>query len=126
MKMNKLQQEWDELEKAGLLDHEELTKEQENELYDEFLDEVENSQTKNSYVEAVCVGSPLSLPVFNEESDQWEVPFEESSTDYNPYATDADRDILFVSCESAEEACNIYNHYLLNPITEEEEEVEAK
>ena len=39
----------------------------------------------NNYIEAVCIGKPLSLPEYNEESEQWEVHFEESPTPWHPY-----------------------------------------
>ena len=32
----------------------------------------------NSYIESVCVGKPLDLPSFDEDSELWEVYFEES------------------------------------------------
>lgn len=114
MNNSTLEKEWTELEANGLLEYDELTQEQEDALYDEFLEETKDAQSRNSYVEAVCVGAPLGLPEYNEATEQWEVAFEESPTDWHPLLDD--RDILFVSCEDSEEACNIYNYYLQNPV----------
>jgi hypothetical protein len=72
----------------------------------------------NNYIEAVCIGKPMDLPEYNEDTEEWEVYFEESPTSWNPYA---DRDIISYSCESADEACEIYNYYNQHPVTEEEE-----
>ncbi len=46
----------------------------------------------NDYIEAVCVGKPLDLPTWNEESEKYEVYFEESETPWFPY--DIPRDII--------------------------------
>ena len=40
----------------------------------------------NDYIEAVCVGKPMGLPEYNEDTEEWEVYFEESETPWNPYA----------------------------------------
>ena len=74
----------------------------------------------NNYIEAVCIGKPLDLPEYNEDTEQWEVHFEESETPWFPY--DIPRDIISYSCESAEEACELYNHYNINPIEEDIDE----
>ena len=76
----------------------------------------------NSYIEAVCTGKPLDLPSYDEDSELWEVFFEESET---PWSNEQ-RDIIGVPCESAEEACNIYNHYNQNPIGEETNEEDTE
>ena len=34
----------------------------------------------NNYIEAVCEGRPLDLPNYNEDTEQWELFFEESET----------------------------------------------
>ena len=76
----------------------------------------------NDYIEAVCVGKPLDLPTWNEKSEKYEVYFEESETPWFPH--DIPRDIISYSCESADEACELYNYYNQNPvkeITEDEE-----
>ncbi|HBY66446.1 MAG TPA: hypothetical protein DEG69_00930 [Flavobacteriaceae bacterium] len=75
----------------------------------------------NNYIEAVCIGSPMDLPSYNEDTEQWEVYFEESETPWNPYA---DRDIISYSCEDADEACELYNYYIQNPVKEEKEDDE--
>ena len=62
----------------------------------------------NSYIEAVCVGKPLDLPSYDEDAELWEVFFEESETPWNPTL---ERDIISYSCESADEACEIYHYY---------------
>lgn len=67
----------------------------------------------NNYIEATCIGRPMDLPAYNENSEQWEVYFEESPTPWHPYD---ERDIISYSCESAEEACELYNHYNQNPV----------
>lgn len=72
----------------------------------------------NNYIEATCIGSPLDLPSFNESSEQWEVYFEESPTPWHPYD---EQDLISYSCESADEACEIYNYYNQNPIMKEKE-----
>ena len=77
---------------------------------------------KNNYIEATCIGRPLDLPTWDEESELWELFFEESHTDYHPYAK---RDIISVSFESAQEVTDAYNHYNQNPITGEEENEEV-
>jgi hypothetical protein len=69
--------------------------------------------TMNSYIDAVCEGKPLDLPNFNEDTEQWELAFEESETPWHPY--DSEKDILFVSFESAEEVTDAYNYYNQNP-----------
>ena len=74
----------------------------------------------NNYIEAVCVGKPLDLPTWNEESEKYEVYFEESETPWFPY--DIPRDIISYSCEDAEEACELYNYYNQNPVGEKKDE----
>ena len=69
----------------------------------------------NNYIEALCVGKPMDLPNYNEETEQWEVYFEENNDNYHPYFG---RDIISYGCESADEACALYNHYNINPIEE--------
>ena len=69
----------------------------------------------NDYIEAVCVGKPLGLPEYDMDAELWEVYFEESETPWS----DEPRDVIGVPCESAEEACEIYNHYNINPVLEE-------
>ena len=69
----------------------------------------------NDYIEAVCIGKPLGLPEYDEDAEQWSVYFEESETPWS----DEPRDVIGVPCESAEEACEIYNHYNINPVLEE-------
>ena len=32
----------------------------------------------NNYIEAVCIGKPMDLPEYNEDTELWEVYFEES------------------------------------------------
>ena len=32
----------------------------------------------NNYIEALCEGRPLDLPNYNEDTEQWEIHFEES------------------------------------------------
>jgi hypothetical protein len=78
--------------------------------------------TMNNYIEATCIGSPLGLPEYNEDTEQWEVFFEESETPWFPY--DIPRDILSVSFESADLACDVYNHYNQNPVKEETQDEE--
>lgn len=68
----------------------------------------------NNYIEAVCEGRPLDLPNYNEDTEQWEIYFEESATPYHPYDQ---KDLLAVSFDSAQEACDTYNYY--NTKTEE-------
>ena len=72
------------------------------------------------YIEAVCTGKPMGLPEYNEETEQWEVYFEESETPWG----DTFRDAIGVPCEDAQEATDIYNHYNQNPVTEQKEEYE--
>ena len=67
----------------------------------------------NNYIEAVCVGAPLELPSFNEDTEQWELFFEESETPWSPFT---DRDLLAVSFESSQEVCDAYNYYTQNPV----------
>lgn len=76
----------------------------------------------NNYIEAVCTGKPLGLPEYNEDTEQWEVHFEESPTPWHPYDT---IDMISHSCSSAEEACEIYNYYNQNPINEEQDNDES-
>lgn len=73
----------------------------------------------NNYIEATCIGSPLGLPEYNEDTEQWELFFEENHDEWNPYF---ERDILSVSFESVEEVTDAYNHYNLNPVMEEKED----
>jgi hypothetical protein len=78
----------------------------------------------NNYIEATCIGRPLDLPDYNEQLEQWSLWFEESKTSYHPY-DEAFReninfpDLISYSCDSAEEACELYNYYNQNPVTEE-------
>ena len=74
---------------------------------------------KNNYIEATCIGSPLGLPEFNDDTEQYEVFFEENHDDFHPYFQ---RDIISYSCEDADEATEIYNYYNQNPITENNNE----
>lgn len=76
--------------------------------------------TMNNYIEALCEGRPLDLPNYNEDTKQWEIHFEENRDDFHPYFQ---RDIISYSCETADEACELYNHYIKNPIQLEDEEV---
>jgi hypothetical protein len=69
----------------------------------------------NNYIEAVCEGRPLDLPNYNEDTEQWELFFEESETPW--FAHDIQRDLIAVSFESAQEACDAYNHYNTNTET---------
>jgi len=73
----------------------------------------------NNYIEAVCVGKPLDLPEYNEDTEQWEVHFEESPTPWHPYDNP---DLISYSCDSAEEACDLYNYYNQHPISDKDEE----
>lgn len=75
--------------------------------------------TMNNYIEATCIGSPLDLPEYNEDTEQWEVHFEESPTPWHPYDNP---DLISYSCESSEEACEIYNYYNQNPVGEKKDE----
>ena len=70
----------------------------------------------NNYIEATCIGRPLDLPSFNEDTEQWELFFEENHDEWNPYF---ERDIISVSFESAEKVTDAYNHYNINPLKEE-------
>ena len=63
----------------------------------------------NNYIEAVCEGKPLDLPSYNEDSEQWELFFEESETPW--LCHDIQKDLIAVSFDSADDACNAYNHY---------------
>ena len=74
---------------------------------------------KNNYIEATCIGRPLDLPTWDEATELWELFFEESETPYHPYD---ERDIVCVSFESAQEVCDAYNHYNLNPVGGQEHE----
>lgn len=62
----------------------------------------------HNYIDAVCEGLPLDKPSFNEDSEQWELYFEESHTPWHPYDQ---RDLIAVSFDSAEEAEQSYNYY---------------
>ncbi len=62
----------------------------------------------NNYIEAVCQGEPLEKPSYDLESDTWNLYFEESPTDHNPYA---EQDLLCVSFESKADAERAYHHY---------------
>jgi hypothetical protein len=73
----------------------------------------------NNYIEATCIGSPLGLPEFNDDTEQYEVFFEENQDDFHPYFQ---RDIISYSCEDADEATEIYNYYNQNPIKKENNE----
>ena len=75
----------------------------------------------NYYIEAVCIGEPMGLPEYHDEAEQWLVYFEESETPWS----DEPRDVVGVPCETAEEACEIYNHYNINPVMEEKEDEEV-
>jgi hypothetical protein len=76
----------------------------------------------NNYIEATCIGSPLGLPEYNEDTEQYEVFFEENYDEWNPYFQ---RDIISYSCDSADEACDLYNYYNQNPVKEEHEEIDS-
>ena len=69
----------------------------------------------NDYIEATCIGRPLDLPSFNEDTEQWELFFEENHDDWHPHF---ERDIISVSFESVEEVTDAYNHYNINPLKE--------
>ena len=77
----------------------------------------------NNYIEAVCIGKPLDLPEYNEDTEQWEVYFEESPTPWHPY--DDSRDLISYSCEDVEEATEIYNYYNQNPVMEDKDNEET-
>ncbi len=62
----------------------------------------------NNYIEAVTEGKPLDLPSYNEDIEQWELYFAESATPWHPYSS---QDLLSVSFESAQDACDAYNYY---------------
>jgi len=84
----------------------------------------------NPYVEAVCIGKPLDLPEYDEQAEQWKVWFEESETPYHPYDKALRENINFpdlisYSCDSADEACELYNYYNQNPVTEEKDNDES-
>jgi hypothetical protein len=38
----------------------------------------------NNYIEATCIGSPLDLPEYNEDTEQYEVFFEENYDEFKP------------------------------------------
>jgi len=76
----------------------------------------------NNYTEAVCIGKPMGLPEYDMDAEQWAVYFEESPTPWHP---NQERDVLPVYCVNAEEATDIYNHYNINPVTEEKEDEEV-
>ena len=75
----------------------------------------------NYYIEAVCEGKPMGLPEYHDEAEQWLVYFEESETPWS----DEPRDVIGVPCDTAEEACEIYNHYNINPVMEAKENEEV-
>lgn len=82
----------------------------------------------NNYIEGVCIGSPLDLPEYDEQAEQWKLWFEESETPYHPYDELLRENINFpdlisYSCDSAEEACELYNYYNQNPVTKEVNEI---
>ncbi len=60
----------------------------------------------------------MGLPEYDMDAELWEVYFEESETPWS----DEPRDVIGVPCESAEEACEIYNHYNINPVGEKTNE----
>jgi hypothetical protein len=62
----------------------------------------------NEYIDAVCEGEPLDKPSFNEDTELWELYFEESDTPWHPYDS---RDLIAVSFDSAQKAEQSYNHY---------------
>lgn len=62
----------------------------------------------NEYIDAVCEGEPLDKPSFNQDSEQWELYFEESETPWHPYGQ---RDLIAVSFDSAQEAEQSYHYY---------------
>ena len=76
----------------------------------------------NNYIEAICIGKPLDLPEYNEDTELWEVHFEESPTPWHPYD---EQDLISYSCDSAEDACEIYNHYNQNPVGKKQDEENA-
>ncbi len=73
---------------------------------------------KNNYIEATCIGSPLGLPEFNDETEQYELFFEENHDQFHPLFQ---RDIISYSCEDADEATELYNYYNQNPVMESKE-----
>jgi len=82
----------------------------------------------NDYIETVCIGTPLDLPEYDEQSEQWQLWFEESETSYHPYDELFRENINFpdlisYSCDSAEEACELYNYYNQNPVTKDANEI---
>ena len=62
----------------------------------------------NEYIDAVCEGEPLDKPSFSQDSEQWELYFEESETPWHPYGQ---RDLIAVSFDSAQEAEQSYHYY---------------
>ena len=62
----------------------------------------------NDYIDAVCEGSPLEPPTYNDEIEQWELYFEESATAWHPYD---ERDLISVSFDSKEQAQQNYDYY---------------
>ena len=62
----------------------------------------------NNYIEAICIGKPLDLPEYNEDTEQWEVHFEESPTPWHPYDN---QDLISYSCESADEEIKSWLSY---------------
>jgi len=62
----------------------------------------------NDYIDAVCEGSPLEPPTYNDEIEQWELYFEESPTAWHPYD---ERDLISVSFDSKEQAQQTYDYY---------------
>jgi hypothetical protein len=73
----------------------------------------------NNYIEATCIGKPLGLPEWDEESELWLLFFEESETPWHP---SQERDLISVSFESAQEVTDAYNHYNLNPVRKDQHE----
>lgn len=76
-----------------------------------------------SYIDAVCEGKPMDLPNYNEDIEQWEIYFEESAT---PWYPNDQRDVISYACESADEACEVYNYYNQHPAGEGEDNEEDR
>jgi len=66
----------------------------------------------NSYIEAVCAGVP-DPPRFNQDTEEWDLYFEESDTPWHPYPM---RDVISYGCPSKEEAERLYAYYNQNPL----------
>lgn len=64
---------------------------------------------RQGYIDAVCKGEPLDKPIYDNESDTWELYFEESATEHHPYFSEPD--LLCVSFENQADAERAYHHY---------------